>query len=61
MLSEREPQAGIENSESLLRHQMPRSAVSCRRPSLVSKPNQVKEEEIPQTLVWSLEDCDSPV
>ena len=45
--SEREPQAGTEHSESLLQHQVPWSAVSCRRPSLVSKPSQVKEEEIP--------------
>ena len=37
--SEREPQAGTENSESLLRHQVPWSAVSCRRPSLVSRPS----------------------
>lgn len=37
------------------------SAVSCRRPSLVSKLNQVKEDKIPQTLVWSLEGCESPV
>ena len=57
----REPQAGTENSESLLRHQVPWSAVSCRRPSLVSKPSQVKEGEIPSTLVWSLENCESPV
>ena len=28
-----------ENSESLLRHQVPWSTFSCRRPSLVSKPS----------------------